>query len=171
MFLKATVILENLKITVMVEIIQTGRCNCGKIKFKLSGTVRMNGYCHCKACAAGQSQSPVHIIGVSSSDFEIIEGSDSLSVGNGMGSMRHGFCKHCGSSVYQHPDGADFKATFPATYHIQDASGPGCKLPSEYLPQAHINYENRLMDSTDSLPKFKVWPSGERVENDGTPVK
>ena len=46
----------------------------------------------------------------------------------------------------------------PTSFQIEteDASlpcGVSSKLPPEMCPQAHINYENRLYDADDALPK------------------
>jgi hypothetical protein len=43
-------------------------------------------------------------------------------------------------------------------------------LPEELKPTVHINYENRLLDMLDSLPKFVAFPGAEKVNNDGTPL-
>ena len=147
---------------------QTGQCNCGNIKYEIASTVRFSGYCHCKACSRAMGQSPVHLV--------MFNGADCIKVtaGNvkhcsGIGKMRHAFCGDCGTGLYQHPDGADVRAVFPVNFQIED--GASCRLPEKYHPSLHCNYENRLLDSTDSLPKCKVWPGGEMLNNDGTPTQ
>ena len=52
----------------------------------------------------------------------------------------------------------------PTSFQIEteDASlpcGVSSKLPPEMCPQAHINYENRLYDADDALPKVSPSPS------------
>jgi hypothetical protein len=41
-------------------------------------------------------------------------------------------------------------------------------LPKELLPTAHMNYENRLMDVEDDLPKYTAFSSSPRLNNDGS---
>ena len=67
--------------------------------------------------------------------------------------------------VYQHPEGADFRAVLPTNFHIED--GVNCKLPKQYLPQIHVNYENRQYDAYDQLPKFKCFPPAGMMNNQG----
>ena len=84
------------------------------------------------------------------------------------------------SHIYQHPGGEDFKdfrARFPVNFHLEtdDSSlpcGKSCKLPDELMPTNHINYENRVMDVQDDLPKYTAFGppfvEGERLNNDGS---
>jgi hypothetical protein len=39
----------------------------------------------------------------------------------------------------------------PTVFHKYDGL-----LPENYRPSMHINYENRMMDSLDDLPKYRV---------------
>jgi hypothetical protein len=74
-------------------------------------------------------------------------------------------CWHLRTGIYQCPEGAGFRALFPTSFHVED--GLSCKLPSAYLPRAHVNYENRQVDALDDLPKYRTWPSGDRLKNNG----
>ena len=99
-------------------------------------------------------------------------GEDHVRISNGYGKMIHAFCTNCGTGIYQYPDGATFRAVFPTTFQIHDASNEkSCMLPEEYLPKAHVNYENRLTDWFDELPKYKTNRAGIRVTNNGEPIQ
>ena len=59
----------------------------------------------------------------------------------------------------------------------QNACGVDLRLPEDLLPTGHLNYENRLLDSSDDLTKFMTFdgstPSaaGKKIitmSNDGT---
>ena len=63
------------------------------------------------------------------------------------------------------PEGGSFKVALPRMFQISD--GKNCKLPAELLPKAHINYENRLWDWNDDLPKMGCF--SDPVNNNGTP--
>jgi len=45
-------------------------------------------------------------------------------------------------------------------------------LPAKYKPSTHINYESRLFDFTDDLPKFKGFPhEGKPCDSQGNDIK
>ena len=67
----------------------------------------------------------------------------------------------------------DFLAVFPVNFRIEtdDPTAPcgkSCRLPEELMPKAHLNYENRLMDANDDLPKYTAFQSSPRLNNDGS---
>ena len=150
----------------MATIDQTGQCLCGAVKFKCCGKIKMNVFCHCKACSRTRGMSPVHLLGVPTDCFEVTEGADKLKLTNFVGKLDHAFCSECGCGIYQCPRNADFKALFPTNFQISE--GACCMYPDTLKAQAHINYENRVSDANDSLPKFKVWPGGQMCNSDGS---
>lgn len=149
-----------------------GQCVCGAVQYKVSGAPLFNVYDHCKACTRFRGSSPVHLYAVKCVDFAYTKGQDKLRVGKGLGSLRHTYCADCGSCVTQQPEGGDFQAVFPHQFHIQKpdptaASGLSLKMPKELMPQMHINYESRIFDCSDDLPKFEGFPGSKMLCNDG----
>ena len=65
----------------------------------------------------------------------------------------------CGVIVHQGPDGAPYRAVPPTIWHKY-----GTVVADKYKPTKHVNYESRLLDSTDDLPKFKASFDGEMSE-------
>ena len=148
---------------------ETGACQCRTVKFKVSGNVTLNCLCHCKACSHIRAMSPVHLILVTpAAGVKITEGSDVVMNAKGYGKLMHAFCSKCSCMLYEWPEGADFKAICPTNFHIED--GVSCKLPKKYLPEMHINYENRHYDWNDSLPKFKCFPPDGKVDHQGNDI-
>ena len=135
------------------------------------GAIIFHGLCHCRACSRARGTSPVHLIGVPASAFAIAKGEELLKTAV-RGKMTHTFCSSCGGPVYQCPAGAPFRAIFPASFEIEapDASpcGVSCRLPETLHPKGHFNYENRLLDSSDALPKFTCFPGSPQLKNDGS---
>lgn len=90
--------------------------------------------------------------------------------------MTHAICTECGGGLWQSPQNADFRALFPVTFMIEtpDSSvscGVSCKLPRELLPTCHVNYENRLFDWLDGLPKYKLFEEdGVLLDDEGSPL-
>lgn len=154
---------------------QAGKCNCGRIRFHAAGEILFNALCHCKACTRAKGVSPVHLLAIMQEGFTITQGEEHLQVAKGRGKMRHAFCTECGCHIYQHPEDGGFRALFPPTFHIEEKQrtmNNGCLLlPPEMMPEVHTNYESRLRNFEDDLPKFKEWSGSERLNNDGTSYK
>ena len=58
-------------------------------------------------------------------------------------------------------------------FHIETDSptlpcGKSCMLPEELMPLKHMNYENRIMDAFDDLPKYTAFNDSARLNNDGS---
>ena len=150
---------------------RTGKCNCGKVTFELTGDPLMNVLCHCNGCSTGLGVSgSVHLYVVSSQEcVKITEGEDLLKKFVGKGPLRFWKCTECGSPVYQEPDGMPIRGFYPRTFDGY-VDGKCNKIPEDLKPKIHINYENRLWDFNDELPKFAAFPPDNMVQNDGTPV-
>ena len=137
-----------------------GSCHCGSVQFRVRGNILTNLLCHCKTCSQNRGMSPVHIINVTPAEgVEITKGEDLLTLYRGNNRVHFCFCEKCGCCVYKtHSFQAipSFKGIFPTNFHIED--GINCTLPEEYLPKFHLNYENRLTDWYDPLPKYKTFP-------------
>mmetsp|Transcript_28583 Transcript_28583/g.53585 ORF Transcript_28583/g.53585 Transcript_28583/m.53585 type:complete len:88 (+) Transcript_28583:270-533(+) len=71
------------------------------------------------------------------------------------------FCKICGCLVHQGPVSAPFRAVVPVTFKIEGL------LPEKYQAKVHFNYENRLCNVADKLPKFKTFPPKNKMDNEG----
>jgi hypothetical protein len=111
--------------------------------------------------------SPVSLLGVAKEYFTITEGT--LKETKGYGSLVNGWCEDCGCRIRQGPSAAPFYAVFPTNFHIED--GKNCKIPKELMPDCHINYENRIRDWKDDLPKYNgLTPDSGQVDVCGNPI-
>jgi hypothetical protein len=102
-------------------------------------------------------------------NYTITEGEEYLKKFDGNGSLRFWKCTECGSPVYQGPEAADFRAFYPRSFEGY-VNGKVNTLPDHLKPKFHINYENRMWDFNDELPKFAAYPPNNMVQNDGSPV-
>mmetsp|Transcript_2762 Transcript_2762/g.5479 ORF Transcript_2762/g.5479 Transcript_2762/m.5479 type:complete len:159 (+) Transcript_2762:95-571(+) len=152
----------------MSGINQAGSCHCGAVAYTASGIIISNELCHCMNCSRNRGVSPVHLICVSGVDgadpISITKGEDLLAKHYSTDKLSHVFCSRCSSLIHQGPDGAPFRAITPTTFKIQD--GLSCMLHESYKPTLHINYENRLFDWSDDLPKYKAFPGAGAVKLD-----
>ena len=88
-------------------------------------------------------------------------------------------CFLSGDKLYVVDSGSDsFVAAVARDYfHLEteepnNLCGKSCELPDSLLPTAHYNYENRLYDFNDDLPKWMTFAMsqgnpGIRLTNDG----
>jgi hypothetical protein len=86
-----------------------------------------------------------------------------------MGSLVHGWCEDCGTRIYQGPKDSAMRAFYPINFHIED--GKNCMIPKELMPKCHLNYENRIRDWQDDLPKYSgMGPKSDLVDVCGNPI-
>ena len=176
-----------------MDLKEPGSCYCGKVQFNAVGSLMGTWVCHCRACTRSKGGGPAWLVGVAGEAIEYTKGGDlvkTIEAPDAYGSMTHTFCTNCGSHIYQNPKGMPMKAFYASVFEYEngkntsqrDASekpsskNPGvvCVLPEHLMPKLHANYENRLMDYNDGLPKYKDQPAGfggsdKQLNNDGTP--
>jgi hypothetical protein len=108
-------------------------------------------------------------MGFKQDQFKITEGKSSVKICQGLGTMQHAICCECGTGIYQHPAAATFLGIFPVNFQIEN--GKSCMLPENMKPTCHLNYENRVMDCFDDLPKILGGNMGsERCNSIGMPL-
>ena len=148
----------------------TGKCFCGACKYELEGEPIFNSLCHCQWCSSGLGMCPVHLFGVKAGNYKIT-GEENIKVFKGNGKLRFGKCTKCGCSIYQGPEGGPFKAFYPRYFegYVSGSTGKENKLSAGVAPKNHINYENRLWDWNDDLPKFAAFGPNDPLNNDGSP--
>ena len=85
--------------------------------------------------------------------------------------LTRAFCTKCGCHIFQKPSDAKFRGLLPVTFKIENNKyeTSRVKLPESMQPTGHANYENRLLDYNDMLPKFLKFPPGPRVNSDCSP--
>ena len=152
--------------------LKTGKCNCGAVEFEITGAPMMNVLCHCRPCSSALGSScAVHLyLAPSSENWKVTKGEDKIKAYDGAGSLKFWKCEDCGSPVYQAPEKAPFRAFYPRSFDGY-VDGKVNTLPADLLPTMHINYENRLWDINDELPKFAAFPPDNMVNNDGSAIK
>ncbi|MCM8524875.1 MAG: GFA family protein [Lentisphaeraceae bacterium] len=82
-----------------MEILQ-GSCLCGKVKLQINGEFEYMGNCHCQQCRKFTGSDYSSVGGVSSENFNFIEGEDYVGVYLKSDETELSFCKCCGSSLF-----------------------------------------------------------------------
>lgn len=77
-----------------------GACLCGAVAVEISGPISSIIHCHCSLCRKSSGTAFATNGFVQTSDFNVVKGTENLSVfAFKPGRLRH-FCRTCGSPVY-----------------------------------------------------------------------
>jgi hypothetical protein len=77
----------------------TGGCLCGSVRFEIKSPIRNIVYCHCSQCRKAQGSAFATNGVVSTADFDIVSGADSLTGYESTPGQTKYFCKICGSPI------------------------------------------------------------------------
>ena len=127
----------------------TGKCQCGAIRYEVSGEPAHSAICHCADCRAS-SGAPMVGWALFQQDAVSIEGTP-VAYQSSQNATRH-FCGTCGTGLfYTNP------AIFPGDIDIQTAT---LDDQSVFPPQAHIQMAEAppWMATVNELPKFDRFP-------------
>jgi len=167
------------------ELHMEGACKCGKLKFKVDGTLAAAFMCHCHMCRMHWGQAtPSHVLWIQpETAVTFTSGHENLAMHivpklsrNLRGQATVKFCKNCGTNInveFSDPN-ATFTLMWPYNFKLPewgDKSAQGDKARhgfSEVLrPRFHAHYENRAVDWHDGLPKLAdIWLEGMPLMND-----
>ena len=120
----------------------TGRCLCGAVQFRLIGPMRPVIACHCKECR----QVTGHFwaaTAVANSNL-VLDKDGELAWYRSSTTVRRGFCRACGSTLFYDPDGEDRVAVSAGALD----GGTGLALQSHVFVAEKGDY----YDLPDDLP-------------------
>jgi hypothetical protein len=167
------------------ELHMEGACKCGKLQFRVDGTLAAAFWCHCHMCRKYWGQhTPAHCLWIQpETAVTFTAGHEYLSLHiveklsrNLRGQAFVKFCKNCGTNInveFSDPNGT-FTLMWPYNFNFPecgDTSGGGDKARHGFAevlrPRFHAHYENRAVDAYDGLPKLAdIWLEGLPVLND-----
>jgi len=125
----------------------TSRCFCGAVEVEVTGEPVLQGYCHCNDCRAW-SGTPVTAYALWPEDkVRVTGGEDALRAYSKNGTTVRQFCGTCGGAVMTASTGVGLVDVYPMTID-----------GFRFEPRAHIDYELRIVDMKDGLPKFRGRP-------------
>ena len=125
-----------------------GRCSCGAVELKVTGTPAAMGYCHCESCRKW-SASPVNAFTLwPPAAVEVTRGAEHvLSFAKTETSVRK-WCQRCGGHLLtEHP-----------TWGVVDVYA--ATIPElRFEPMLHVNYASSVLRMRDGLPKQHDFPA------------
>ena len=95
--------------------VHSGACQCGAVKYRVSGNMRDVIVCHCGQCQQNHGFAPGYS---AARNAELtIEGEDNITWYRSSEQARRGFCRHCGSSLIWAMDGLDYVSITAGSLH------------------------------------------------------
>ena len=130
----------------MTNKIKTGGCQCGHIRYEVTGEPIWIGFCHCAKCRRATGAAAVTHVGVNPAALTFTKGK--LKVYESSPGVRRGFCGDCGTPFTYDGD------RFPN--YIQLYLGTFDE-PDQLHPQAHVHMSEKVAwyDVADELPRFQ----------------
>ena len=111
----------------------TGSCLCGAVRFEIAGPLAPIQLCHCGACRKAQGSAFGANIPVTTEDFRLLAGEDSLQAYESSPGKERVFCRTCGSPIFSRLTASpgvvrlragslDAPVGAPLAFHIHTAS-------------------------------------------------
>ena len=128
------------------ERVLAGRCECGKVRYRVADAFLYASNCHCSRCRAATGSAFKPFGGIEREKLELTEGGDALLV-HGEDELNDTRCAECGSLLYSVVrDGA----------YVHVALGSLVDAPS-MRPTKHIFVGSKApwFEITDDLPQFE----------------
>jgi hypothetical protein len=124
-----------------------GRCFCGAVEVRVTGSPAAMGYCHCDSCRKW-SASPVNGFTLwPPSAVSITRGADLVGAYSKTSFSIRKWCKSCGGHLFTEHPTVGLVDVYAAT------------IPElAFKPGVHVNYENTVLPMHDGLPKQKDFP-------------
>lgn len=104
----------------------TGGCQCGALRYRISGAARMLYVCHCSDCQKQSASAFGMSLIVERAAFELTRGAEKLRTWDTRGDdgvlKRCAFCPECGTRIYHGSDNDDAPISIKAG-SLDDTSG------------------------------------------------
>jgi hypothetical protein len=84
----------------MSESILTGGCNCGNVRYEVTGPLSGASYCHCRRCQRRTGSAASANASAAPGSFRVVAGEERLRVWKPDGGWEKWFCGECGSSLF-----------------------------------------------------------------------
>lgn len=126
----------------------SGSCFCGEVKFQVTGSPVVMGYCHCESCRHW-SAGPVNAFTLWKPEaFKITQGAESVGTFNKTPASSRKWCKKCGGHVLTDHPTAGLVDVYAAM------------LPElKFEPALHVHYQETVLHIKDGKPKMRDMPA------------
>ena len=128
----------------------TGRCECKRIAFEITGPITDFSHCHCSQCRRLHGAAFASFAGVDASKFRYVTDTSDLRAYESSDDHRRLFCGNCGSNIMVQID------AYPDQFYIAMGSIDG----EVDLPEAYHIYVG------SKAPWHEILDSGEQYVED-----
>ena len=127
-----------------------GSCLCGRVKFRIDGTLSHARHCHCSMCRKAQGAAFRTRASAVAIEFEWVQGENLVTFYESSPGNHRGFCRICGSPIVTKFDDASYYGV-PLGALDDD---PGVR------PELHVHVASKApwFTITDDLPQFATGP-------------
>lgn len=129
---------------------ESGGCQCGAVRYEVSGTPQHVALCHCEACRKSAGAPMVCWAAFTEDEFKVTKGE--AKTFNSSGKSMRSFCPDCGTGLYFRNE-----EMLPGIVDIQSAT---LDNPDAYPAQAQIQVAERIgwMKDVHQLHAFERYP-------------
>lgn len=129
---------------------QQGGCQCGAVRYEVSGSPKHVALCHCEGCRKSAGAPAVAWAAFDEDSFALLQGQPTTF--NSSGTAMRSFCSRCGTGIaYRNAE------MLPGIVDIQSAT---LDDPSVFPVQCHIQTAERIdwMADAHNLAAFERFP-------------
>lgn len=128
-----------------------GGCQCGAVRYEVSGAPQHVALCHCEGCRKSSGAPMVAWAAFAEGEMKVVQGETTTF--NSSGNTMRSFCPTCGTGLFYRNE-----EYLPGIVDIQSAT---LDDPSVFPAGAHIQTAERIswMADAHSLPAFDRFPS------------
>lgn len=132
----------------MSDMVHSGRCSCGAVRFELRGALRPVIYCHCVQCRRQSG----HFLGateVPDAMMKITAGQGELTWYRSSEKARRGFCRICGSGLFWKHDRQDSTSVLAGSLETPTGLTAGHHI--------FVSQKGDYYAIDDGLPQHERW--------------
>lgn len=121
-----------------------GGCDCGALRYRITGEAHDSGYCHCRICQRTSGAPLQAFARIRADQFAYTQGNPAVYLSSEWGQRE--FCPACGSQLLYRGRQAPHDVAF---------NTPTLDDPTQYPPRQHVWYGSHLswFEVKDDLPR------------------
>lgn len=127
-----------------------GRCECGKVRYEISGKIIDLTHCHCSQCRRLHGAAFASFGGVHRNKFHYVSGEASLKIYSSSETTARFFCSNCGSNIL-----VEYKPEPDILYVAMGTLDNNPECPKGY--HQFVGSKASWYEIVDDLPRFDTW--------------